>query len=160
MAGSIAFKEWQVVCDLATALGYPMHYDNAAAIMDEILRLAQQGMSVLFISSEMSEVVRVSHLVSGPATRFAKRCGQPGTAFVEDKRAVEPSRLCYRRGAGAALGRKKANEREAIGGKPGQRQRTEQQHRIDHMRHTPNPPPIQRLQACRARHRRPALPAS
>jgi len=33
-------------------------------IMDEILRLAQQGMSVLFISSEMSEVVRVSHRIA------------------------------------------------------------------------------------------------
>ena len=32
--------------------------------MDEILRLAQQGMSVLFISSEMSEVVRVSHRIA------------------------------------------------------------------------------------------------
>ncbi|KQU77829.1 MULTISPECIES: sugar ABC transporter ATP-binding protein [unclassified Rhizobacter] len=33
-------------------------------IMEEILRLAQQGMSVLFISSEMSEVVRVSHRIA------------------------------------------------------------------------------------------------
>ena len=33
-------------------------------IMDEILRLAQAGMAVLFISSEMSEVVRVSHRIA------------------------------------------------------------------------------------------------
>ncbi len=33
-------------------------------IMDEILRQAEQGMSVLFISSEMSEVVRVSHRIA------------------------------------------------------------------------------------------------
>ncbi|HJV95460.1 MAG TPA: sugar ABC transporter ATP-binding protein [Albitalea sp.] len=33
-------------------------------IMDEILRLAQTGMAVLFISSEMSEVVRVSHRIA------------------------------------------------------------------------------------------------
>jgi monosaccharide-transporting ATPase len=32
-------------------------------IMDEILRLAESGMAVLFISSEMSEVVRVSHRI-------------------------------------------------------------------------------------------------
>ena len=32
--------------------------------MDEILRLAQAGMAVLFISSEMSEVVRVSHRIA------------------------------------------------------------------------------------------------
>ncbi len=29
-------QEWQIVCDLAEAMGYPMAYDNAAAIMDEI----------------------------------------------------------------------------------------------------------------------------
>jgi inositol transport system ATP-binding protein len=33
-------------------------------IMDEILRLAEAGMAVLFISSEMSEVVRVSHRIA------------------------------------------------------------------------------------------------
>ncbi len=33
-------------------------------IMDEILRLADGGMAVLFISSEMSEVVRVSHRIA------------------------------------------------------------------------------------------------
>ncbi len=29
-------QEWQVVSDLATAMGYPMHYDDASQIMDEI----------------------------------------------------------------------------------------------------------------------------
>jgi simple sugar transport system ATP-binding protein len=33
-------------------------------IMDEILRLAGAGMAVLFISSEMNEVVRVSHRIA------------------------------------------------------------------------------------------------
>lgn len=33
-------------------------------IMDEILRLAQEGMAVLFISSEIDEVVRVSHRIA------------------------------------------------------------------------------------------------
>jgi formate dehydrogenase major subunit len=28
--------EWQIVCDIATAMGYPMGYPDAAAIMDEI----------------------------------------------------------------------------------------------------------------------------
>jgi formate dehydrogenase major subunit len=28
--------EWEIVCDIATAMGYPMSYPNAAAIMDEI----------------------------------------------------------------------------------------------------------------------------
>jgi len=29
-------QEWQVACELATALGYPMHYDDGSQIMDEI----------------------------------------------------------------------------------------------------------------------------
>lgn len=29
-------SEWEVTCDLAKAMGYNMHYDNAAQIMDEI----------------------------------------------------------------------------------------------------------------------------
>ena len=28
--------DWKIICDLSTALGYPMHYSNAAEIMDEI----------------------------------------------------------------------------------------------------------------------------
>src|SRR5690554_5140427 len=32
-------SEWQAVCRLSTALGYPMHYDSEAAIMDEIAAL-------------------------------------------------------------------------------------------------------------------------
>ena len=29
-------QEWQIVCEIAQAMGYPMHYENAAQIMDEI----------------------------------------------------------------------------------------------------------------------------
>ncbi|MFZ2058952.1 MAG: formate dehydrogenase subunit alpha [Acidimicrobiales bacterium] len=29
-------QEWQVVCDIATAMGYPMHYEGSSEIMDEI----------------------------------------------------------------------------------------------------------------------------
>ncbi|RFC45746.1 MAG: formate dehydrogenase major subunit [Verrucomicrobia bacterium] len=32
-------QEWQVVCELATALGHPMHYASSSAIMDEIATL-------------------------------------------------------------------------------------------------------------------------
>jgi formate dehydrogenase major subunit len=28
--------EWQIVCEIAQAMGYPMHYDNTSQIMDEI----------------------------------------------------------------------------------------------------------------------------
>ena len=40
--------EWEVACDLATALGYPMHYDSAAEIMDEIAALTPTFAGVSF----------------------------------------------------------------------------------------------------------------
>ncbi|GAA2630283.1 formate dehydrogenase subunit alpha [Dactylosporangium fulvum] len=29
-------QEWQIICEIAQAMGYPMHYESAAQIMDEI----------------------------------------------------------------------------------------------------------------------------
>ncbi|MGC5584670.1 formate dehydrogenase subunit alpha [Ornithinimicrobium sp. W1679] len=36
MPSTVGKDEWQVVCEIATAMGYPMHYDDPAQIMDEI----------------------------------------------------------------------------------------------------------------------------
>ncbi|GEL25420.1 formate dehydrogenase subunit alpha [Pseudonocardia sulfidoxydans NBRC 16205] len=36
MAARTGKQEWQIVCEIAQAMGYPMHYDDAAQIMDEI----------------------------------------------------------------------------------------------------------------------------
>jgi formate dehydrogenase major subunit len=36
MAPKTGKHEWQIVCEIAQAMGYPMHYDSAAQIMDEI----------------------------------------------------------------------------------------------------------------------------
>ena len=36
MAPQTGKHEWEIVCEIAQAMGYPMHYDNAAQIMDEI----------------------------------------------------------------------------------------------------------------------------
>jgi formate dehydrogenase major subunit len=36
MAAKTGKQEWQVACEIATAMGYPMDYDNGAQIMDEI----------------------------------------------------------------------------------------------------------------------------
>jgi formate dehydrogenase major subunit len=36
MPSLVGKDEWQIVCDIATAMGYPMHYESAAQIMDEI----------------------------------------------------------------------------------------------------------------------------
>jgi simple sugar transport system ATP-binding protein len=51
-------------------------------IMDEILRLAQEGMSVLFISSEMNEVVRVSHRIA--VLRDRRKVGELPAGSSED----------------------------------------------------------------------------
>ena len=40
--------EWQVVSELATAMGYPMAYESAAAIMDEIARVTPTFAGVSF----------------------------------------------------------------------------------------------------------------
>ena len=40
--------EWQVVCEIATAMGYPMDYENSAAIMDEIARVTPTFAGVSF----------------------------------------------------------------------------------------------------------------
>ena len=41
-------QEWQVVCDLATAMGYPMHYGGSNEIMDEIARMTPTFAGVSF----------------------------------------------------------------------------------------------------------------
>ena len=47
-------QEWEVVCDLATALGAPMHWDDSAHIMDEIAQLTPTFKGVSF--SKLDEV--------------------------------------------------------------------------------------------------------
>ena len=41
-------QEWQVVCDLATAMGYPIHYGGSNEIMDEIARMTPTFAGVSF----------------------------------------------------------------------------------------------------------------
>jgi simple sugar transport system ATP-binding protein len=51
-------------------------------IMDQILRLAQAGMAVLFISSEMSEVVRLAHRIV--VLRDREKAGELPAGSTED----------------------------------------------------------------------------
>jgi formate dehydrogenase major subunit len=48
MAAKTGKQEWQVTCDLSAALGYPMHYDSASEIMDEIASLTPTFAGVSF----------------------------------------------------------------------------------------------------------------
>ena len=48
MAPKNGKQEWQIISELATAMGYPMHYDNAAQIMDEIASITPTFANVSF----------------------------------------------------------------------------------------------------------------
>ncbi|MDQ0316002.1 formate dehydrogenase subunit alpha [Amorphus orientalis] len=48
MPSRTGLQEWEVVSRIANALGYPMHYDNAAQIMDEIASVTPTFTGVSF----------------------------------------------------------------------------------------------------------------
>jgi len=48
MPSRTGMSEWEVTCALATAMGYPMHYDSASQIMDEIAELTPTFAGVSF----------------------------------------------------------------------------------------------------------------
>ncbi|WP_433165288.1 formate dehydrogenase subunit alpha [Kribbella sp. CA-247076] len=48
MAPKTRKQEWEIVCEIAQQMGYPMHYDSAAQIMDEIALTTPTFMGVSF----------------------------------------------------------------------------------------------------------------
>ncbi|NEA34934.1 formate dehydrogenase subunit alpha [Streptomyces sp. SID13031] len=48
MAPQTGKQEWQIICEIAQAMGYPMHYDSASQIMDEIALTTPTFMGVSF----------------------------------------------------------------------------------------------------------------
>lgn len=48
MAPKNGKQEWQIIAELATAMGYPMHYENGAQIMDEIAAMTPTFKNVSF----------------------------------------------------------------------------------------------------------------
>ncbi|MGV3593557.1 MAG: formate dehydrogenase subunit alpha, partial [Gammaproteobacteria bacterium] len=48
MPSKVGKHEWEIPCEIATAMGYPMHYNNAAEIMDEIAALTPTFARVSF----------------------------------------------------------------------------------------------------------------
>ena len=76
---------WMAIEPRLLILDEPTRGIDVAAkqeIMDQILRLAQAGMAVLFISSEMSEVVRVSHRIV--VLRDRRKVGELPAGSTED----------------------------------------------------------------------------
>ena len=76
---------WMAIEPRLLILDEPTRGIDVAAkqeIMDQILRLAQAGMAVLFISSEMSEVVRVAHRIV--VLRDRRKVGELPAGSSED----------------------------------------------------------------------------
>jgi len=76
---------WMAIEPRLLILDEPTRGIDVAAkqeIMDQILRLAQAGMAVLFISSEMSEVVRVAHRIV--VLRDRRKVGELPAGSPED----------------------------------------------------------------------------
>lgn len=48
MAPRTGKQEWEIICEIAQAMGYPMHYDSTAQIMDEIALTTPTFMGVSF----------------------------------------------------------------------------------------------------------------
>jgi formate dehydrogenase major subunit len=48
MAPTTGKQEWEIVCEIAQQMGYPMHYDSASQIMDEIALTTPTFMGVSF----------------------------------------------------------------------------------------------------------------
>jgi formate dehydrogenase major subunit len=48
MAAKNGKQEWQIICELSQAMGYEMHYDNSAQIMDEIAEITPTFKGVSF----------------------------------------------------------------------------------------------------------------
>jgi formate dehydrogenase major subunit len=48
MAAKNGKQEWQIICEISQAMGYEMHYENAAQIMDEIAEITPTFKGVSF----------------------------------------------------------------------------------------------------------------
>jgi len=48
MPSRTGMQEWEVTCALATAMGYPMHYDSSSQIMDEVAAVTPTFAGVSF----------------------------------------------------------------------------------------------------------------
>ena len=64
MTSRTGMSEWEATCALAEAMGYPMHYANAAEIMDEIAAVTPTFAGVSF--ARLDEVGSLQWPVTGP----------------------------------------------------------------------------------------------
>ena len=81
MAPRAGLTEWETVCRLGTAMGYPMHYNNAAEIMDEIAALTPTFAGVSF--TKLDREGGMQWPVPGPASHGTRILHED--AFVRGK---------------------------------------------------------------------------
>jgi formate dehydrogenase alpha subunit len=65
-----ARPDWQIICDVSTAMGYPMSYANAAAIMDEIASLVPAYAGISHERLKTGGIQWPCPDASHPGTRF------------------------------------------------------------------------------------------
>jgi formate dehydrogenase alpha subunit len=65
-----ARPDWQIVCDISTAMGYPMTYPNAAAIMEEIASLVPSYGGIRYERLEDGGLQWPCPDTNHPGTRF------------------------------------------------------------------------------------------
>lgn len=72
--------EWQVICEIATRMGYPMHYDHPAEIMDEIASLTPiyGGISYSRLERESLQWPCPAKDHPGTATLYTDLFSRPG----------------------------------------------------------------------------------
>jgi formate dehydrogenase major subunit/formate dehydrogenase alpha subunit len=72
--------EWQVICEIATRMGYPMHYDHPAEIMDEIASLTPiyGGINYSRLERESLQWPCPSKDHPGTATLYTDLFSRPG----------------------------------------------------------------------------------
>lgn len=62
--------DWEIICLLATAMGYPMHYDSAGEIMDEIAQVTPAYGGISYARLEQGSIQWPCPTSDHPGTKF------------------------------------------------------------------------------------------
>ncbi len=75
LPGAGVLPDWQVICEVSTRMGYPMHYDHPSQVMDEIARLTPSMRGISY-----------DRLEEGNGLQWpVPEAGHPGTAIMHQQ---------------------------------------------------------------------------
>lgn len=75
LPGAGVLPDWQVICEVSTRMGYPMHYDHPSQVMDEIARLTPSMRGISY-----------DRLEDGNGLQWpVPEAGHPGTAIMHQQ---------------------------------------------------------------------------